>query len=201
MCVKRRAVPQPLLVTRRSRACSRDPGSCYSHGLPSRTTAAAARPWILMRLIEAGTASAAGRPARRDLARTVTRLFPVGPPTAAFTSRRRALALSALGAMGAEERLRGSFHDAVRFVRKLPMTWSPVTNRAVDLLLTITTASSTARISCTDNTGNRTDSTRDAGIPGDPVHEPVHAAPGPSSRNVTQPGSRDLPQRRGRAIA
>ena len=72
-----------------------------------------------MRLIEAGTASAAGRPAQRDLARTVTRLFPVGPPTAAFISRRRALAMGSFGAMGAEERLRDSFHDACSIRSKI----------------------------------------------------------------------------------
>ena len=65
----------------------------------------------------------------------------------------------------------------------------------------ITTATSTVRISCTDNTGNRTDGTGCTGIPGDPVHGPVHGLPGPSLRKVTQPGSRDPPQRPGGALA
>jgi hypothetical protein len=47
----------------------------------------------------------------------------------------------------------------------------------VQLLLTITTAPCTERAGCTDGTENRTDSTGRAGIPGDPVHDPVHAVP------------------------
>jgi hypothetical protein len=44
-----------------------------------------------------------------------------------------------------------------------------------DLLLTITTAPCTERTGCTDNTGNRTDSTRRAGITCTPFHDPFHA--------------------------
>jgi hypothetical protein len=36
-------------------------------------------------------------------------------------------AMGAFAAMGAEERLQNSFHVARQVVRKLPMTWSPVT--------------------------------------------------------------------------
>jgi len=41
--------------------------------------------WILMRLIEAWNRPAAGRPAQRDLARTVTRLSGTARPTAAIS--------------------------------------------------------------------------------------------------------------------
>jgi len=54
----------------------------------------------------------------------------------------------------------------------------PGTESNVDLLLTITTAPSTGRISCTDDTHNRTEGTGCAGIPADPFHDPFHAPPG-----------------------
>jgi GMC oxidoreductase len=72
----------------------------------------------------------------------------------------------------------------------------PGANRVRSLLLTITTAPCPERTGCTDATENRTDRTRDTGIPGMPCHGPCHARRRASSMDVTERGSRDSPSRR-----
>jgi hypothetical protein len=81
----------------------------------------------------------------------------------------------ATGAMGADERLpRLVPRQSSELFEKLSLPGAPLLNRTVDLLLTITTAPRTERTSCTDSTGNRTDSIGGAGIAAVPFHEPFH---------------------------
>ena len=104
----------------------------------------------------------------------------LGITLAATLSSSRALR-GAMGAMGAEERLRDSCHASHPSCSKNCLCpGAPLRNRTVDLLLTITTAQSTVRANRADNTGHRTDSTRRAGIICLAVPRPV-PRPGPGS--------------------